>query len=108
MIHQLERVMLRRSAALPGTLNKVPSRDPKYEDRRFLSGMAALLDLQRTHGNAFVQRLVRSSFIPGVVARQPKPPDPGWSDAPDKGFNKWVTTVDEKGNIVPGKATSKG
>src|SRR5262245_17540498 len=51
----------------------------------------------------------RSALQPGVIARQPNPPpDPGWSDAPDKGFNKWVTTVDEKGNIVTGKAASKG
>ena len=52
-----------------------------------------------------------SPSITGVIARQPKPsppPDPGWSDAPEKGLNKIVTTVDEKGNIVPGKAASKG
>jgi hypothetical protein len=49
--------------------------------------------------------------ITGVIARQPDPsppPDPGWSDAPEKGLNQWVTTVDERGNIVPGKAATKG
>ncbi|MGH7927271.1 MAG: hypothetical protein ACREQV_05715 [Candidatus Binatia bacterium] len=71
--------------------------------------MESVLELQCTHGNAFVQRLVHSSpSITGVVARQPKPPDPGWSDAPEKGLNKWVTTVDEKGNIVAGQGASKG
>jgi hypothetical protein len=47
----------------------------------------------------------------GLIARQPKQPppaDPGWSDAPKKGLNELVTTVDEKGNIVTGKAASKG
>ena len=161
--------MLRRGAASPATLNKGSSRDPKSADRRVLSGVATLLDLQRSHGNAFVQRLVQhklairtpvdrdekeadrvaggvvrnqgagssmqaisrqaelgvrrmctecddemqrgSPSISGVIARQPKPPsspDPGWSDAPQKGLNQWVTTVDEKGNIVPGKGTNKG
>jgi len=71
--------------------------------------------LQRTHGNSFVQRLVQRklaiSTATGVIARQPQPPpspDPGWSDAPQKGLNQWVTTVDEKGNIVAGKAATKG
>jgi hypothetical protein len=220
--------MLRRGAASPNTLSTGSSRDPKCADRRVLSGVATLLDLQRSHGNAFVQRLVQrklaistpvdrdekegdrvagavvrnqgagssmqaicrqaelrrmctecddemqrrtvdgdeereekvelqgkawaervtsesgeteagirslqdggqplpeamrayteprfgvapsSPSITGVIARQPDPsppPDPGWSDAPEKGLNKWVTTVDEKGNIVPGKAASKG
>ena len=72
------------------------------------SRMESLLALQRTHGNAFVQRLVRSSFIGGLVARQPSPADPGWSDAPKKGLNELVTTVDETGKIVAGKAASKG
>ena len=73
------------------------------------SGVEPVLELQRTHGNAFVQRLVRGApLITGVVARQPKPPEPGWSDAPKKGLNELVTTVDEKGNIVTGKAASKG
>src|SRR5215831_3129980 len=160
MIHHLERVMLRRSTASPGTLNKGSSRDPKYADRRFLSGMEKLLDLQRTHGNAFVQRLVQQKLavglagddrygqqvdrvanpvvrkadarvsifvisryvepsvrrqctepITGMIARQPNPPPPadrGWSDAPKKDLNEWVITVDDKGNIVTGKGTSKG
>jgi len=72
------------------------------------SDVQSVLSLQRTYGNAFVQRLVRSSLIPGVVARQPKPPDPGWSEAPKKGLNEWVTMVDEKGNIVPGTTAGKG
>jgi len=137
--------------------------------RRNFAGPETLLDLQRTHGNAFVQCLVQrklavrrlgekyereadrlaeavvgktdtSSSLSGifrraelgvrpmcavcnnemehgspsiteVIARQPKPsppPDPGWSDAPKKGLNEWVTTVDDKGNIIPGKAASKG
>ena len=147
----------------------VSSPDRQRVVRRNFAGAETLLDLQRTHGNAFVQRLVQrklavsqpgdeyeqeadrvadavvrkkdaSISIPaiarsaepgvqrmcteceeemqrgspsktGVIARQPKPsppPDPGWSDAPKKGLNEWVTTVDEKGNIVPGKGASKG
>jgi hypothetical protein len=65
------------------------------------------------------ERRLASSTPPitGLIARQPDPPpppDPGWSDAPEKGlkgFNKGVTTVDEKGKILPGKvesATSEG
>jgi hypothetical protein len=113
MIRQRERVMLRRGVFSPSALNTGLSRTPKYADRRVLSGVTTLLDVQRTHGNAFVQRLVQRklaiSTATCAIARQPNPlPDPGWSDAPDKGFNKWVTTVDERGNIVPGKATSKG
>ena len=147
----------------------VSSPDRQRVVRRNFAGAEAVLDLQRTHGNAFVQRLVQrklavrrlgdkyeqeadrlaeavvrktdtssslsvisrqaelgvrpmcaecndemqrgSPSITGVIARQPKPsppPDPGWSDAPKKGLNELVTTVDEKGNIVPGKAASKG
>jgi hypothetical protein len=41
----------------------------------------------------------------GVIARQPAPPDPGWSG--EKGLNKSVTMVDEKGNIQPGKDAEK-
>ena len=161
--------MLNQSRASQSQLGAVSSHNSKSVVRRGISGSEALLNLQRTHGNAFVQRLVQrklavrrlgdkyeqeadrlaeavvrktdttislsvishqaefgvrpicaecndemqrgSPSITGVIARQPKPsppPDPGWSDAPEKGLNKIVTTVDEKGNIVPGKAASKG
>jgi hypothetical protein len=46
-----------------------------------------------------------------VIARQPdtsEPAQPGWSHAPEKSPNSAETTVDEKGNILPGKAASKG
>src|SRR6185437_11083385 len=45
---------------------------------------------------------------PRVIARQPAPsaPPAGWSDA--TGVNKFVQTVDEKGNIQKGKLTTAG
>jgi len=108
-----ERMMLSRRvvAARRGDAKSSHSAKGIFGHSRF--GVESVLDLQRSHGNAFVQRLVQRnlaiSTATGFIARQPNPPpDPGWSDAFDKGFNKWVTTVDEKGNIVPGKGTSKG
>src|SRR5215510_11722166 len=103
-----ERMMLSRGAVAARRGEAKLSHSVKSPLGHSHSDVQLVLALQRTHGNAFVQRLVRSSFIPGVVARQPKPPDPGWSDAPKKGLNEWVTTVDEKGNIVHGKGASKG
>jgi hypothetical protein len=163
--------MLRRDAASPTIASSALSRPRSSAARRSTTksqtAVQTLLDLQRTHGNAFVQRLVQrtlavsqpgdryereadrvadaaalkkdagslmqaisrqaelgvrricterddemqrgSPSLAGVIARQPNPsPDPGWSEAPEKGRNKWVTTVDEQGNIVPGKAASKG
>jgi hypothetical protein len=161
--------MLMRVLDSRSQVGAVSSPDRQRLVRRNFAGAEAFLDLQRTHGNAFVQRLVQrklavsrgregyeqvadrvadavvrrkdasisipaiarsaepgvqrmcteceeemqrgSPSITGVIARQPKPsppPDPGWSDAPKKGLNEWVTTVDEKGNIVTGKAASKG
>ena len=46
--------------------------------------------------------------LAGMIARQPDPADKGWSDAPSKGLNESVTTVDEKGVVAPGKTASKG
>jgi hypothetical protein len=107
IMSQLERVRLRRIPSLPDKGGRALSHDKAAPVRRNPSRLDMLLNFQRTHGNAFVQRLVRRSFITGVVARQPKP-DPGWSDAPEKGLNVSVTTVDEKGNITAGKAAGKG
>jgi Domain of unknown function (DUF4157) len=56
---QSERVMLRRGPVSPSEVGKDTSRNPKRVVRRSLSGVATLLDLQRSHGNAFVQRLVQ-------------------------------------------------
>jgi Domain of unknown function (DUF4157) len=53
----------------------------------------------------------RTPLVTGVIARQPdtsQPAEPGWSDAPEKSPNRAETTVDEKGNILPGKVASKG
>ena len=169
------REMLMRVPDSRSQVGAVSSPDRQRVVRRNFAGVETLLDLQRTHGNAFVQRLVQrkpavrrgrdgyeqvadrvadavvrrkdasisipaiarsaepgvqrmcteceeemqrgSPSITGVIARQPDPsppPDPGWSDAPEKGlkgFNEVVTTVDEKGTIRTGKvesATSKG
>jgi hypothetical protein len=43
-----------------------------------------------------------------MIARQPQPAPSGWTDAPEKTPNRGETTVDEKGNILAGKVTSKG
>src|SRR5215813_5884758 len=108
-----ERMMLSRRvvAARRGGAKSSHSAKGIFGHSRF--GVESVLDLQRSHGNAFVQRLVQRnlaiSTATGFIARQPNPPpDPGWSDAPDKGLNEWVITVDDKGNIVTGKGTSKG
>ena len=107
-----ERMMLSRGAAASRMARTRSSHNSKNVFGHSRSGAESILELQRTHGNAYVQRLLRGSpSRAGVVARQPKPsppPDPGWSDAPKKGLNELVTTVDEKGKIVTGKATSKG
>src|SRR5262245_65857797 len=103
-----ERMMLSRRAvaARRGDAKSFHSVKSPLGHSRF--GVESVLDLQRSHGNAFVQRLVQRnlaiSTATGFIARQPNPPpDPGWSDAPDKGFNKWVNTVDETGKLVRGK-----
>lgn len=86
--------MLRRSR--PGAAGK----------RRGIPATAAGL-LHRWMGNHAVADLLQSRRLrAGVVARQPDPPDPGWSDAPEKGLNKEVATVDEKGEMHPGKLAS--
>ena len=104
-----ERMILSRATVAARRREPKSSHSAKSAFGHSQSGVESVLELQRTHGNAFVQRLVRGApLITGVVARQPKPPDPGWSDAPKKGLNELVTTVDEKGNIVTGKGASKG
>ena len=104
-----ERMILSPAAVAACRREPKSSHSAKSAFGHIQSGLESVLELQRTHGNAFVQRLVRGApLITGVVARQPKPPDPGWSDAPKKCLNELVTTVDEKGKIVTGKATSKG
>ena len=112
MMRQRERMTFKQSPVARGTVGTGLSNNSTGVASRSFTGAEAFLDLQRTHGNAFVQRLVQmqrgSPSITGVIARQPKPPDPGWSDAPKKGLNELVTTVDEKGKIVTGKAASKG
>ena len=169
MMRQREPMTFKQSPVARGTVGTGLSSNPTGVGFRSFAGVETLLNLQRTHGNAFVQRLVQrklavrrpgdkyeqeadrvadavvrrkdasisipaiarsaepgvqrmcteceeemqrgSPSITGGIARQPKPPpppDPGWSDAPKKGLNELVTTVDEKGNIVAGKAASKG
>jgi len=104
-----ERMMLSRAAVAVRRGDARSCHSAKSVFGHSQSGVHSLLELQRIHGNTFVQRLVRNApLITEVVARQPKPPDPGWSDAPKKGLNELVTTVDENGNIVTGKAASKG
>jgi hypothetical protein len=51
--------MLKRGPASPSGAGTDLSRNPKIAVRRSPSGVERLLNLQRTHGNAFVQRLVR-------------------------------------------------
>jgi hypothetical protein len=51
--------MLRRDPVSPSKISADLSRNQKRVVRRSLSGVATLLDLQRSHGNAFVQRLVQ-------------------------------------------------
>jgi hypothetical protein len=114
MTQQRERIMLRRGSVSSSTSSTGSCRASKSALRQ-VARVETLVGLQRTHGNSFVQRLVQRklaiSTASAAIARQPQPspsPDPGWSVAPQKGLNQWVTTVDEKGNIVPGKAASKG
>jgi len=58
------------------------------------------------------RRLIQSAQpVTGMIARQPDtspPAEPGWSDAPEKTPNRAETTVDERGNVTPGKVASKG
>jgi hypothetical protein len=50
--------MLMRNPASPDRAGTRFSRDPRGAVRHSLVGVETLLDLQRTHGNVFVQRLV--------------------------------------------------
>lgn len=61
-----------------------------------------------TSPSTYGRQIHRALPVTGVIARQPQPAQPGWSDAPEKTPNRAETTVDEKGNIVPGKVASKG
>jgi hypothetical protein len=56
-------------------------------------------------GNGSQLSVDRPAPPTGMIARQPQP---GWSDAPEKGPNRAETTVGEKGTIVPGKVADKG
>ena len=56
---QSARVMMRRDPVSPGKVSTDLSRNPKNVVRPSSSSAAMLLDLQRSHGNAFVQRLVQ-------------------------------------------------
>jgi hypothetical protein len=51
--------MLKRGATSRSQVGAVSSTDRQSVVRRNFSGTEAFLDLQRTHGNAFVQRLVQ-------------------------------------------------
>jgi len=51
--------MLRLGASRAGKAGTGSSRDPKPAVRRSPSGVTAVLALQRTYGNAFVQRLMQ-------------------------------------------------
>ena len=51
--------MLRHSPISPGKVNADLSRNPKSVVRRSLTVVETLLDLQRSHGSAFVLRLVQ-------------------------------------------------
>ena len=54
-----ERVMLKRGPISRSQVGAVSSPDRQSVVRRHFAGAEAFLDLQRTHGNAFVQRLVQ-------------------------------------------------
>ena len=55
--------MLQRGARALGKNSTCLSRNPESDVRRTLSSMKTLLGLQRTHDNAFVQRLVQRKLV---------------------------------------------
>ena len=59
MRRQRKRVMLTRGLASPSKASVGLSRKQENVGSRRISGINTLLNLQRTHGNAFVQRLVQ-------------------------------------------------
>ena len=59
MMCQCETPVFNRKIVSPGKAVAGLSRNPKSVIRTSISGVEMLLDLQRTHGNAFVQRLVQ-------------------------------------------------
>lgn len=63
---QRQRVMLRRTCLPPATLIATATADSKLPFRQ-IRRLGTLLGLQRTHGNAFVQRLVQRKLISDFV-----------------------------------------
>ena len=59
MMRQRERVMFKPSAVARGKAGTGLSRNPKSAAHRSITSVETLLDLQRTRGNAFVQRLIQ-------------------------------------------------
>lgn len=62
MMRQRERVMLARGLALPSKRRTGLSYNQESVGSRKFSGIDTLLNLQRAHGNAFVQRLVQCNW----------------------------------------------
>jgi hypothetical protein len=59
MIHQRERATFKRGFVSPGKVATGLFHNSKIMVRRQVASVESLLDLQRSHGNAFVQRLVQ-------------------------------------------------
>jgi len=71
---QRQRVILRRTCLPPATLIATATADSKLPFRQ-IRRLGTLLGLQRTHGNAFVQRLVQRKLISDFVGNLvPQPP----------------------------------
>lgn len=63
MMRQRERLMLKRGPASPGKAGIGFFHNSMSAVHLSLSGVEGLLDLQRTHGRAFVQRLLQRKFL---------------------------------------------
>jgi hypothetical protein len=70
-MRQREWAMFKCGSTSPGKVGAVVSRSPKGALPPALTGVETLVNLQRTHGNAFVQRKLVSDFVGNLV---PQPP----------------------------------
>ena len=66
MMRLQERSTLTRDPTSPGQISQRLSRNRRTQTYRGIPDVEALLDLQRTHGNAFVQRLVQRRLAVGT------------------------------------------
>jgi hypothetical protein len=69
-MRQREQAVFERGPISPRSVGANSSRNPNRKVRRSLSGVETLLDLQRTHGNAFVQRLVQRRLAVSQTGEQ--------------------------------------